>query len=235
MKTGTPVIYGLILFFGALSFLSAFAGHVPVEELTKWHFYGIGFGKVERGMFYMKEARDSKGVMIVSTEVYGENLTVNYQVMPMSAASVCVVILSASDAGDGKALTLPGSYDGAMAHWIQHVKNYFFAFHNAAHNATPFAIRFPEKKSIGQCEENLIKAGEFHNIEAGRHEERLWLKINGQLIFEGHDENPLGAGHLAFRIRGLSEEPASCLIRQVTIESSGNDERAESDAIHRAP
>jgi hypothetical protein len=158
MKTGNPVTYGLLVVFSALSFLSAFAGQVPVEELTKWNFYGMGSGKVERGMFYMKEARDSKGVMIVSPEVYGENLTVRYQVMPMSAASVCVVILSASDSGDGKALTLPSGYDGAMGHWIQHVRNYFFAFHNAAHNATLFAL-FSKSASSGIASEKRNQHG----------------------------------------------------------------------------
>lgn len=219
MRTKNPVTYGLIIVFSALSCLSAFADQIPVEDLeSKWSFYGTGSGKVERGMFYMKEARDSKGVMIVSPGAYDKNLTVRYEIMPMSAASVCVVILSASDSGEGKSLTLPAGYDGAMGHWIQHVRNYFFAFHNAAHNKTPFAIRFPEKKTIGQCEENLLKVGEFYNIEAGRHEERLWFKVNGELLFEGRDTNPLGAGHIAFRIRGLSEEPASCLIRNVSIE-----------------
>jgi hypothetical protein len=64
--------------------------------------------------------------------------------------------------------------------------------------------------------------GMFSTIEAGRHEDKVWLKVNGESIFEGRDTNPLDSGHLAFRIRGLSEEPASCLIRNVTIESSEN-------------
>jgi hypothetical protein len=196
---------------------------VPIRDLNeKWSFYGIGSRKIERGMFYMKEDPNSQGVMVVSTEPYNKNITVKYEIMPMSAASVCVVILSASDSGDSKSLTIPEKYDGSMSHWIQHVDNYFFAFHNAAHNKTPFAIRFPEKKTIQLHDKNVMITGIFSTIEAGRHEDKVWLKVNGESIFEGRDTNPLDSGHLAFRIRGLSEEPASCLIKNVTIESSEN-------------
>jgi hypothetical protein len=44
------------------------------------------------------------------------------------------------------------------------------------------------------------------------------MSVDGKLLFEGVDENPLGGGHVALRIRGISEETASCLIRNVRIE-----------------
>lgn len=196
-----------------------FAGPVPVEELNSaWNFYGAGSRRLQGKMFYMREAAHSKGVMIVSPEAFSRDLTVSYEIMPMSAASVCVVILSASDTGDGKTLTVPADYDGSMSHWIQNVHNYFFAFHNAAHNRTPFGVRYPEKTEIGQNSKNVMRSGEFYAVEAGRCQGRLWLKINGKLVFQGQDDAPLAGGRIAFRLRGIDGEPASCLIRNITID-----------------
>lgn len=223
MKTKKTMVCSLFAFlFGSALALPAAAEQVPVEDLNStWSFYGIGSRMLQGRLFYMREDSDSKGVMIVSPVTFDRDVTVRYEIMPMSAASVCVAILSASDAGDGAALTLPADYDGAMGHWIQNVKNYFFAFHNAAHDRTPFAVRFPEKTDIGQYGENVMRSGEFYTIEAGRCEGRLWLKINDELLFEGQDENPLGGGYVAFRLRGISGEPASCLIRNLTIDETG--------------
>ena len=202
-----------------LELISAPAEPVPVEELdSQWKFYGKGIKKVERGMFYMKESPESLGVMLVSPEAYGANVTVKYEIMPMTAASVCVLVMSASDPGHASTLTLPEDYDGSMGHWINSVENYFFAFHNASHNRFPFAIRFPEKKLFDEHHENVMTNGKFEEVEAGRKNGNIWLKIDGKTIVEGIDEDPLGAGYLAFRIRGLSEEPAACLIRDVVIE-----------------
>jgi hypothetical protein len=221
MKKSKTAFYGLFgALMGALFVLPAHAGKVSVEDLNStWAFYGIGSRRTQGEMFYMREDSDSKGVMIVSPEAFDRDVTVRYEIMPMSAASVCVVILSASDAGDGRSLTLPPDYDGAMGHWIQNVNNYFFAFHNAAHDRTPFAVRFPAKVDVGQHGENVMRSGEFHTVEAGRHQDRLWLKINDELILEGQDAEPLAGGHLAFRLRGISGEPASCLIRNLTIDT----------------
>jgi hypothetical protein len=219
-KTIACSLFGI--FFGILFTLSAAAEQVSVEDLnSKWSFHGIGSRRTQGAMFYMREDIDSKGVMIVSPETFSRDMTVRYEIMPMSAASVCVVMLSASDTGDGKTLTIPADYDGAMGHWTQNVNNYFFAFHNAAHNRTPFAIRFPAKKEIGQNSENVMRSGEFFTVEAGCRQGRQWLKINGRLMFEGEDDAPLGGGHLAFRLRGIAGEPASCLIRNLTIEEDG--------------
>ncbi|MEX0332411.1 MAG: hypothetical protein AB3N64_13400 [Puniceicoccaceae bacterium] len=199
---------------------SAFAESISVEELNSgWAFYGNGIRKAERGMLYMKESPGSLGVMLVSPDAYGEAVTVKYEIMPLTAASVCVLVMSASDPGDALTLNLPDNYDGSMGHWINSTENYFFAFHNASHNRFPFAIRFPERKLIDEHQESVMTNGKFHEVEVGRKDGKIWLKIDGKTIVEGVDEDPLGAGYLAFRIRGLSEEPAACLIRKVRIET----------------
>lgn len=224
MRTITTPLKTFATFLCTLSgMVTAYAESVSVEELnSEWAFYGNGIRKVERGMLYMKESPGSLGVMLVSPDAYGENVTVKYEVMPMTAASVCVLVMSASDPGDATTLSLPDDYDGSMGHWINSVENYFFAFHNASHNRFPFAIRFPERTLIDEYHESVMTTGKFHELEVGRRDGRIWLKIDGKIIVEGIDEDPLGSGFLAFRIRGLSEEPAACLIRKVRIGGYAN-------------
>lgn len=204
----------------ALDLISDPPEHVSTQDLIdEWSFYGNGIRKVERGMLYMKEAPGSLGVMTVSPKAYGPDVAVTYEIMPMTAASVCVVILSASDPGATSTLALPENYDGSMGHWINSTENTFFAFHNASHNRFPFAIRFPETRLIAEYHENVMMNGKFHKIEAGQRDGSIWLKIDNKLILEGKDDDPLGKGFIAFRIRGLSEEPAACLIRNVRIQN----------------
>lgn len=192
----------------------------PEELKSDWNFYGMGSAAAQNRMFYMEEAEGSKGVMIVSPEAYEGDITIRYELMPMNAASVCVAVLFATDAGESTTLTMPDNFDGSMGHWVNNVDNYFFAFHNMAHDRKPFAIRFPTKDAIGEAENNVMRAGEFHTIEIVRKGESLSLSINGKRHFVGKDPNRLESGHLAFRIRGIPQIPAACLIRNLTIETS---------------
>lgn len=196
------------------------AEQVSAEDLvSNWNFYGKGLRKEERNMFYMKEDYGSSGVMIVSPETYGENFVLTYEIMPMTAASVLVVLMSASDDGDGKSLTLPEDFDGNAGPWVREIDNYFFAYNNASHNVTPFINRFPAMGRLAEYPENIFEVGKFAEVEIHRKGGKLEISVNGKLILQAEDREPLGPGHLAFRIRGLSEEPAACLIRNVAIES----------------
>ena len=199
---------------------SGFAGTVAPETLeTEWDFHGIGSSAAQNRMFYMEEARGSRGVMIVSPEAYEGDITIRYELMPMNAASVCVAVLFASDVGPSTGITLPEDYDGSMGHWVNQIDNYFFAFHNRAHDRTPFAVRFPGGAPIGEFGANVIRSGEFSTVEISRKGETLSLTVNGKQLFEGEDADALESGHLAFRIRGISQIPAACLIRDLVIET----------------
>jgi len=218
-KIRTHPFFLIIVLLNLLASSLLSAEEVTVQDLaSQWDFYGEGSRKVEGRLFYMKEDPGSKGVMIVSPESYGENIRVSYEIMPMNAASVLVFALNASDAGDGKSLTLPEGYDGSMGYWVHKVNLYFFAFHNAAHDRTPFVKIFPGGETLAEAEANVMRVGFFHTVVVEREGAIVRLSVDGNLLFEGRDENPIGGGHLAFRIRGISEETASCLIRNVRIE-----------------
>lgn len=211
----------LSFLLGALLASATQASPVAPETLAKdWTFHGLGSSAAQNRMFYMEEAMGSKGVMVVSPETYEGDLTVRYEIMPMNAASVCVAILFASDPGASSALSLPENFDGSMGPWTSQIENYFFAFHNQAHDRTPFSVRFPGGQPIGQFDSNVLQAGKFSSVEISRKGNTLSLRVDGQLLFEGEDPQPLGAGRLAFRLRGIPQIPAACLIRKLHIEPS---------------
>jgi hypothetical protein len=199
------------------------AGSLPAEEISTqtiagtWKAHGNGVVRYQNRMLFMQEAEETSGVMVVSPEAFPADVTLRYEIMPLNAASVCVAMLSASDNGDGKSLTLPEDYDGSMGIWVREIDNYFFAFHNMAHDRTPFLVRFPETGQLAEHETNVMRNGGFHTIEVGRKGGKIWMSVNGQMLFEAEEDAPLGPGHIAFRIRGINGQTAACLIRNVSI------------------
>ena len=193
---------------------------IPLKSLeTEWSFYGIGAHKAQSRLLYMEEGPESKGVMLVSPKAYSGDLTIRYEIMPMTAASVCVAMICASDAGESEDLTIPAGYDGSMGLWVKEMDNYFFAFHNAAHNRAPFLNRFPASERLAILDKNVMRAGEFHRVEIKKCGAKLSFYINGKRLYSIKDQDPLESGYIAFRIRGISEQAASCMIRNLEIES----------------
>ena len=193
-----------------------------VQQLEDWTFYGIGKGMLEgHGQYLLKEdPNGSKGVGLISPETYSDHIIMRYQVMALTPATVLVAILSASDRGGGSELTIPDNYDGSIQLWSGGCDNYFFAFHNAAHNYPPFIRRFDDKRIIlDMANKNVMHVGKYYAVEVGRKGERLWLKIDGKTILKTKDPNPYSAGHLGLRIRGTGSEYAACLIKDLEIMS----------------
>lgn len=194
----------------------------PTELEKNWDFYGIGraFSEVHN-QFLICEGENSLGAMIVSPGNYGKEVVIRYKAMTLTPASVLVAILSASDHGVGTELTIPEGHNGSMPFWRDKVDCYFFAFRNAAHNFAPFVRRYPknENSTLALAKENVMQCGMYHEIEVGRLGEKLWLKIDGSLIFETKDKNPLPAGKIAFRTRGTGGFKAAFLMKDLEIYS----------------
>jgi hypothetical protein len=215
--TGCPRLLAFALPLLLVSGL--FAEPSPVLELAEaWSFHGQGVRRMQNRMLYMAEAKESQGVMLISPESFAGDLVLRYEIMPLNPGTVAVALLSASDGGKGEALTLPPDYDGGMGVWTRDIHNYFFAFHNATHDRTPFGVRFPSGLALGEHPVNVMRSGEFSVIEVGRREGLLWLAINGVRLFEGRDDDPLPGGHIALRLRGIQGMPAAALIRNLTLE-----------------
>lgn len=191
---------------------------IPTKTIAEsWVSYGMGVVRHQNRMVFMQEAEDTKGVGVMSPEAYGENVVLRFDIMPMTPAAVCVAVLSASNQDDGS-LVIPEDYDGGIGMWTRDSNNYFFAFHNMAHDTTPFIRRFqPEFTQFAIAENNVMQVGKFHTVEVGRNGARLWLEVDGVRLLEAEDPDPLPGGHIGFRIRGINGMQAACLIRNVSV------------------
>ena len=216
--------------FGYLSLfcllLSAVSGkeiRVAPEALSEWSFYGEGFVAVDAQQRHtvLAEAPGSKGVMLVSPESYDGDLALSYKIRPLTPESVLVAMLAVSDRGADAALHFPGDYDGAMGYLTTDTDNYFVAYHNAAHNSRPFIRRYSEatlgREQLVIAESNSMTT-EWHTVEVGKQNGRLWLKVNGAIIIEASDPAALEAGRFIFRMRGTSERIGVCLIKDLRID-----------------
>lgn len=223
---GAHMKYKLLLLFfmifACIAEVTAQEIKVEPEELLKWDFWGTGLiaADVDLKQVLLTEFPGSKGVMLVSPGAYGKDIVVSFRVKPLTPETVLVVLLSASERGDNNGLYLPSDYDGSMGYIINNSENYFVAFHNAAHNTTPFIRKFPqgssEKIYLAIAEKNVMDLQE-HNVEVGNIAGKISLTIDGEKIIEAKDKEMLSYGHMAFRIRGTKDRIASCLIKDVVI------------------
>jgi len=193
---------------------------ISAEELADWRLLGNGrVGLWMNQQVAIEEADDSQGVMLLSPTYYTGDVVVRYQALALTAASVFVTMLAAGDSASHQ-LTIPGGYDGGMSLWTNAATNYFFAFKNAPHGATPFIARNPGFSVLGSAKkQDGMGAGIYYDIEVGNEKGRLWLSVDGRRLVDVEDTNPLAGGHLALRLRGSAGIKASGLIRNLTIYS----------------
>jgi hypothetical protein len=218
-----PQLLCLLFAYGlALGNSSAEAIDFEYYKLGEWVFYGEGFATTdtEQGVTILAEVPGSKGVMLVSPNPYPENLVLRYKVRPLTPESVLVVMLSASDKGPGEGISFPTDYDGSMKYLTTDVESFFIAFHNAAHNTTPFIRDFSFELAGGHTlaiAKSNIMTTEWHDVEVARRDGMVWLKIDGETIVETKDDAQFDGGHVILRLRGTSDRIGVALIKDVEI------------------
>lgn len=195
---------------------------VTVQDLSGWSFWGMGKAfDAGNGQFCLMENDSSLGVTLISPDSYQGDVIVRYKTLALTASTVLVAMHSASDKGAGGTLTIPQGHNGNMGLWINEKDNYFYAFRNAPHNATPFIRKYPVmgNEPIGSYPENIMLPGIYYDIELGRIGDTLWLSINDAKIIETADNEMFPGGHIAFRVRGSAGLKAACLIKDLEIYS----------------
>lgn len=198
---------------------------ISVNDLLAWDRRGNGyFGSFGRQVLQMTEGSNSGGMTLISPEPYGTDIKLTYDVMTLRPATVLVNMLSVSDGGNSGELNIPANYNGAMGDWPDGVVDYFFAFHNAPHSRYPFIVRNGRDGGdlLGEADRNYMVSGQWYQIEITRSGGSLTLAIDEETVLEVSDPDPLGEGHIAFRIRGSGTERASCFIKNVDIEAGSN-------------
>ncbi len=191
------------------------------QDLSRWTLVGIGSVHLDKGenAIRLSEGRGSKGVTLVSPESYGKDLVLRFAAKPLQARGVNVVLLAISDKQTGGYPALPAESDGAMDFWTSgSVSNYLAAFHTGFHQPNAYIRRNPGNALIAEARD-AAAAEAWYDVEIGRRDARLWLKIDGVLVCEGEDKGPesLGPGAVGFRLRGPGDGTFSCLIKDVRI------------------
>ena len=202
-----------------------FANETIKEEpiLEKWSLIGKGYLKSDsiKNQVLLSEDLGSKGVMLVSPKAYKKNITVKYKIKPLSFESVAVLMLATTNLNDNN-LSFPKDYDGKMPYLVKNTNSYFMAFHNKAHKKTPFIRKYPQKlpgrEALIEAKQNIMDV-KWHEIEAGKHDDKIYLKIDSKTILETKDDKVLKEGHIILRIRGTKEKTASILIKDFTVKS----------------
>lgn len=190
------------------------------QDLSTWNFWGMGKAfDAGNGQFCLMENDSTLGVTLISPDSYAGDLIIRYKTLALTPSTVLVVMHSASDKDSGGKLTIPEGHDGSQGIWVKDKDNYFYAFRNAPHNATPFIRKYPlpGNKPIGMYSENIMLPGIYYAVEIGKIDDQLWLSINNNRIIETSDENILPGGHIAFRVRGSAGLKAACLIKDLEI------------------
>ena len=191
------------------------------EDLSRWTVVGIGAVQVDGAekAIRLSEGKDSKGITLVSPERFERNIILRFAAKPLQAKGVNVLLLSISDKETGGQPGLPSPSDGNMGFWTSgNVSNYLAAFHTGFHQPNSFIKRNTGEVMISEAKD-IATAEAWYDVEFGRKETKLWLKINGTRVCEGEDKSPaaLGGGAVGFRLRGPGDGTYSCLIRDVRI------------------
>jgi len=190
--------------------------------LSDWELIGDGFTAPVDDAVLVSEYPGSTGVMLVSPHKYGNEVTVRFDIMPLNPETVLVAILAASNASEDASLGFPDNYDGSIVHLLEEVDSYFFAFHNAAHNRTPFVRKHPfikgESQDLDVFDFNVMTT-QWHHIDVtttGRG--AIDMKVDGETVLSAVDENPLPGGKVILRLRGTKTHTATALIRDLKID-----------------
>ncbi len=213
----------IITLFLAVLTVSAFAQKstkYSPADLEDWQTLGDGKAYATHGQFMMEEVEGSIGFMIFSPEKY-EDVVLRYEVMTMNPATVLVALLNASAVGENTDLLIEDDNRGSFGFWANEAQDYMFGFRVMAHNSTPFLRKHPapegESAGIGLAEKHVMHSGWRHTVECGKKGSRLWLKIDGETLIDVSDEQPLGAGTIALRVRGTGSDLGKSMIRNLEI------------------
>ncbi|MFB6344550.1 MAG: hypothetical protein ABEK50_02080 [bacterium] len=194
--------------------------HYGVQDLLKWTRRGQGYVDDFRGeALQIAEQENSEGLILSSRESFGDRIVVRYRAFILTPGTVLVTMLSASNRADTRTLNIPVENRGGAGFWVNRTSNYFFAFHNAAHMKKPFVVRFNrgDKTTISKAQDWHMDTGRWHTVEVGRWGDRVWLKIDGNLLFRGTDQDFSSGGHVVLRTRGTGLQQANYMVSDLRI------------------
>ena len=217
--------FSSMFFFVAImgNAMPAMAKNVEAQDIvSQWNFYGEGFVAldIKNNSVVLSEVLGSQGVMLVSPETFKANMSISFEIMPLTQESVLVTQIGLSDKGSSDSLLFADDYNGEQGVLVSEKESYFFAYHNAAHKRKPFIRKYPQdpknQKELIELENNVLDTT-WHRVEIGKKDGKIWMALNGKPLLGTDDVNMLGNGHVAFRLRGTKDRIAIAMVKNVSI------------------
>ncbi|MDY8135993.1 hypothetical protein [Aquimarina sp. 2201CG5-10] len=182
---------------------------ITPQELSSWRTLDKGKTTVQGDELIVEETDGADGYFLISPKSYSGDVILNYKIKALSESSVLIVLLSASDNGESKSITLPSKESKGPDFWMwrTHLEHYNLTFNNVSHGYKPFFYKniTPYKRGFYQTRpDNVMSPLQWYDVEIGKQGANLWFKLNNKIIFEQEDYKPLSGGHVIFRISGTN-------------------------------
>jgi hypothetical protein len=195
---------------------------ITALDVARWRLLGIGdvSQEAEGSILRLREGRDSKGVVLLSPRVFPSDCVLRFQVRPERHEGVNVVFFSVSER-PGAESEFPEGYDGNLRLWQGNdapVQSYMIAFHTGYHQPNAFVRRNPGIVELAAAPD-VVTRETWHQIEIGRAERRIWLKVDGEPVLDAVDTgaSPLPGGRIGLRLRGPGDGTFSSLYRDFEV------------------
>lgn len=194
-------------------------------ELSQWKTLDKGKSTIKDDALIIEETEGANGYFLISPKSYKGDYTIRYKVKALSESSVLIALFSASQKDNVNELILPpnDSKPEEFWKWRSNMQHYNITFNNKSHNYKPFFLKNLSPNSRGFYEtlpDNIAEVGQWYDVEIGKKGEHLWFKLDDKTFFDMEDCNPLGDGHLIFRISGTTGDKtilAKAAIKDIVI------------------
>ncbi|WP_350292937.1 family 16 glycoside hydrolase [uncultured Croceitalea sp.] len=184
---------------------------IAPEELTTWQTFDKGKTTVQGDELIVEETEGSDGYFMISPKKYADDFTLTYKVKAMSESTVLITLFSVTqnDGVEGFQLPAHTATPREVWNWRSEMEHYNLTINNSSHGNTPFFFKNVNPNFRGfyqNLKENIMKVGQWYDVEIGKKENRLWFKLDNKTYFDVEDCNPFSGGQLIFRISGTTGE-----------------------------
>jgi len=211
MKTRLQITLITLLTVTAFGCSQSKKEKITPVELATWQTFDEGKSTVNGDELIIEETEGSDGYFLISPKEYETDFILTYKVKALSESTVLITLFSVLQEGNNDTFSVPAvtATPREVWNWRSRMKHYNLTINNRSHGITPFFFKNVPPSSRGfneRLQENIMKVGQWYDVEIGKKENRLWFKLNGKVFFDVEDAEPYEKGRLIFRISGTTGE-----------------------------